>query len=196
MIQIFKGNFYKFTKAKSEIAKNIMGENKINPNVLSFIGLANEYCMALSNVYETEKEEFVAEMLRLLPRIYITMSDVRAEELSDEEDYYNNFSSYVDEDYYESIRRGVESIMGEDDTFLETFEEDMKYSDTPIASSVAECLADIFQDLFNFVSLVKESEGEQTQEALAECKENFESYWAQTLCNVMRALNHIRYSLN
>ena len=76
-----------------------MGENKINPNVLSFIGLANEYCMALSNVYETEKEEFVAEMLRLLPRIYITMSDVRAEELSDEEDYYNNFSSYVDEDY-------------------------------------------------------------------------------------------------
>lgn len=196
MIQIFKGNFYKFTKAKSEIAKNIMGENKINPNVLSFIGLANEYCMALSNVYETEKEEFVAEMLRLLPRIYITMSDVRAEELSDEEDYYNNFSSYVDEDYYESIRRGVESIMGEDDTFLETFEEDMKYSDTPIASSVAECLADIFQDLFNFVSLVKESEGEQTQEALAECKENFESYWAQTLCNVMRALNYIRYSSN
>ena len=161
-----------------------MGENKINPNVLSFIGLANEYCMALSNVYETEKEEFVAEMLRLLPRIYITMSDVRAEEMSDEEDYY------------ESIRRGVESIMGEDDTFLETFEEDIKYSDTPIASSVAECLADIFQDLFNFVSLVKESEGEQTQEALAECKENFESYWAQTLCNVMRALNHIRYSSN
>lgn len=173
-----------------------MGKNKINPNVLSFIGLANEYCMALSNVYETEKEEFVAEMLRLLPRIYITMSDVRAEGLSDEEDYYNNFSSYVDEDYYESIRRGVESIMGEDDTFLETFEEDMKYSDTPIASSVAECLADIFQDLFNFVSLVKESEGEQTQEALAECKENFESYWAQTLCNVMRALNYIRYSSN
>ena len=172
-----------------------MGENKINPNVLSFIGLANEYCMALSNVYETEKEEFVAEMLRLLPRIYITMSDVRAEELSDEEDYYNNFSSYVDEDYYESIRRGVESIMGEDDTFLETFEEDMKYSDTPIASSVAECLADIFQDLFNFVSLVKESEGEQTQEALAECKENFESYWAQTLCNVMRALNHTKIIL-
>lgn len=173
-----------------------MGENKINPNVLSFIGLANEYCMALSNVYETEKEEFVAEMLRLLPRIYISMCDVNVEQPMFEDNFYLGSASYVDEDYYESIRRGVESIMGEDDTFLETFEEDMKYSDTPIASSVAECLADIFQDLFNFVSLVKESEGEQTQEALAECKENFESYWAQTLCNVMRALNHIRYSSN
>lgn len=173
-----------------------MSENRINPNVLTLIGLANEYCMALSNVYETDKDEFVAEMLRLLPRIYITMTDVRIEELSDDYDYYNNISSYVDEDYYESIRRGVETLMGESDTFLETFEEDMKYSDTPIASSVAECLTDIFQDLFNFVSLVKESDGDQTQEALTECKENFESYWGQTLCNVMRALNNIRYTLN
>ena len=124
------------------------------------------------------------------------MCDVNVEQPMFEDNFYSGSASYVDEDYYESIRRGVESIMGEDDTFLETFEEDMKYSDTPIASSVAECLADIFQDLFNFVSLVKESEGEQTQEALAECKENFESYWAQTLCNVMRALNHIRFSSN
>ena len=173
-----------------------MAENKISPNMLTFIGLANEYCVALSNTYEAEKDEFVAEMLRLLPRIYISMCDVNVEQPMFEDNFYSGSASYVDEDYYESIRRGVESIMGEDDTFLETFEEDMKYSDTPIASSVAECLADIFQDLFNFVSLVKESEGEQTQEALAECKENFESYWAQTLCNVMRALNHIRFSSN
>lgn len=171
-----------------------MGENKINPNVLSFIGLANEYCMALSNVYETEKEEFVAEMLRLLPRIYISMSDVNVEQQMFDDSFYTGTASYVDEDYYESVRRGVETIMGEDDTFLETFEEDMKYSDTPIAASVAESLADIFQDLFNFVSIVKESEGAQTLEALAECKENFEVYWSQTLCNVLRAINHYRYS--
>ena len=111
-----------------------------------------------------------------------------------EDNFYSGSASYVDEDYYESVRRGVETLMGEDDTFLETFEEDMKYSDTPIAASVAESLADIFQDLFNFVSVVKDSEGAQTMEALGECKENFEAYWSQTLCNVLRALNHYRYS--
>ena len=171
-----------------------MGENKISPNVLSFIGLANEYCIALGNAYEMEKDEFVAEMLRLLPRIYISMSDVNVEQQMFDDSFYTGTASYVDEDYYESVRRGVETIMGEDDTFLETFEEDMKYSDTPIAASVAESLADIFQDLFNFVSIVKESEGTQTMEALAECKENFEAYWSQTLCNVLRAINHYRYS--
>lgn len=170
-----------------------MTENKISPNVLSFIGLANEYCVALSNVYEMEKDEFVAEMLRLLPRLYISISDVSIEEPEFSDYSYAALSEYVDEDYYESIRRGVETILGEDDTFLETFEEDMKYSDTPIACSVAELLADIFQDLFNFVSIVKDSEGSQTMEALAECKDNFESYWAQKLCNVLRALNYCRY---
>lgn len=171
-----------------------MAENKISPNVLTFIGLANEYCVALSNTYEAEKEEFVAEMLRLLPRIYISMCDVNVEQPMFEDNFYSGSASYVDEDYYESVRRGVETLMGEDDTFLETFEEDMKYSDTPIAASVAESLADIFQDLFNFVSVVKDSEGVQTMEALGECKENFEAYWSQTLCNVLRALNHYRYS--
>lgn len=171
-----------------------MAENKISPNVLTFIGLANEYCVALSNTYEAEKDEFVAEMLRLLPRIYISMCDVNVEQPMFEDNFYSGSASYVDEDYYESVRRGVETLMGEDDTFLETFEEDMKYSDTPIAASVAESLADIFQDLFNFVSVVKDSEGVQTMEALGECKENFEAYWSQTLCNVLRALNHYRYS--
>lgn len=170
-----------------------MAENKISPNVLSFIGLANDYCVALSNIYEMEKDEFVTEMLRLLPRLYISISDVSIEEPEFSDYSYAALSEYVDEDYYESIRRGVETILGEDDTFLETFEEDMKYSDTPIACSVAELLADIFQDLFNFVSIVKDSEGSQTIEALSECKDNFESYWGQKLCNVLRALNYCKY---
>ncbi len=84
--------------------------------------------------------------------------------------------------------------MGPDDVFLETFEEDMKYSDTPIGSSVAECLADIFQPLCNYISVVRDSDGESAPAAFRECRENFEGYWSQTLCNVVRALNHIRYS--
>ena len=101
---------------------------------------------------------------------------------------------YVDEDFYDAVRRNVESLLGPDDTFLETFEEDMKYSDTPIAASVAEGLADIFQPLYNFISVVKESEGESIFEAYSECRENFDAYWSQTLCNVMRPLNNIKYN--
>lgn len=140
-----------------------------------------------------EKDEFVAEMLRFLPRLYLDFSDPEFDEIP-ESDEFEFFASYVDEDFYESVRLGVEMLLGPDDVFLETFEEDMKYSDTPIATSVSECLADIFQPLYNFIGAVKDSEGESAAGAFRECRENFESYWAQTLCNVLRALNNIRYS--
>lgn len=171
-----------------------MEETKLSPNVLSLIGLSNEYCMLLENVQDTDKTEFISEVLRLLPRIYITINDVSVSESDCPEDEYLMMGDYLDEDYYESVRRRTEALIGEDDMFLETFEEDMKYSDTPIAVSVSEYLTDIFQELYNFVAVVKDSEGMQTIPALIECKENFESYWSQKLCNVLRAINKLRYN--
>ena len=115
--------------------------------------------MALENAREMEKDEFVREMLSLLPAIYLDFSSIDVEELPEQSEF-EYFASYVDEDFYESVRRNVETLMGPDDVFLETFEEDMKYSDTPIAASVAECLADIFQPLYNFISVMRDSDGE------------------------------------
>lgn len=170
-------------------------ENDIHRRLLSVTALAADYCAACEAASETDRDEFVDKMLDMLPRIYWEFFDITAEDttLMEESEF---FSSYLDEDYYESIRRHIEALMGPDDVFLETFEEDMKYSDIPIAASVAESLADIFQQLFNFISVVKDTDGEKMVEAYLEAKEDFISFWSQTLCNVLRALNHIKYKLN
>ena len=102
----------------------------LNTNSIAFIGLCNEYCMALENCRETEQEEFIESMLKLLPRLYISATDLTVNYVEDEEPYIDNI---LDEDYYESIRRGIEQLMGEHDVYLEVFEEDMKYSDTPVS---------------------------------------------------------------
>jgi hypothetical protein len=81
--------------------------------------------------------------------------------------------------------------MGETDVYLEVFEEDMKYSDTPIAVTVSENLADLYQEFFNLVYSVKDADTEAQTQLLHLCKENFKDYWGQTLCNVMRALHAI-----
>ena len=159
--------------------------------IIAITALSAEYCRALQTCQEMEQAEFVDRMLNLLPRLYLAFTDVVPEESMNFEEEY--FESYVDEDFYESIRRNVEMLMGPDDTFLETFEENMKYSDTPIAASISESLADIFQPLFNFISIVKDSEGEKANAAYRDCRENFAAYWAQTLCNVLRALNNLKY---
>lgn len=170
-----------------------MEEKTVKQKIIETTALAADYCYTLENARNMERDDFINAALGLLPRLYIAFNEVVPEtvDLEPENEYFN---SYVDEDYYESIRRNVESILGPDDTFLETFEDDMKYSDTPIASSISECLADIFQPLFNFVAIVRDTEGESISAAYTDCRENFMSYWGQTLCNVLRALNHLKYN--
>lgn len=167
-------------------------DNNMNRRLIGLTQLAVEYCSACENAREMEREDFIDRMLDLLPRLYWEFFDISADEMVSLEEF-PDFNDYVDEDYYESVRRHIEVLLGPDDTFLETFEEDMKYSDTPIAASIAECLADIFQPLFNFVSIVKDTEGDRIVDAFLDCKGDFEGYWSQTLCNVLRALNHVKY---
>lgn len=165
---------------------------ELSPNSLAFIALCNEFCLAVENARESNRNSFVASMLRLLPRIYISASDLKPAPLLDEEDAY--IESFLDEDYYESIRRQIENLLGEDDVYLEVFEEDMKYSDTPIGMSVAEGICDVFQVLYNFIVMVKDAPEEIINSALTAVKDDFGAYWSQRVCNLMRPLNNIYYS--
>lgn len=168
-----------------------MNTKTLNPNALAFIALCNEYCSALENVREFERTDFVRSMLRLLPRIYMSASDLDVD-VDDTDDPY--IEPALEEDYYESVRRGIEALMGPEDTYLEVFEEDMKYSDTPIAASISESLTDIFQVLYNFVEMIKDAPDYIVKLSVQAVKDDFGSYWSQILCNVMRALNQVRYS--
>jgi len=164
-------------------------ESGLNTNAIAFIGLCNEYCICVENARESERGEFISAMLRLLPRLYISATDLRTGTSDDFDAYLDNV---LDEDYYEAVRRHMESLMGADDVYLEVFEEDMKYSDTPVSASIAEGLADIFQALYNFINTIRDATDETVAVAMCGIREDFKSYWSATLCNVLRALNHLK----
>ena len=167
-------------------------DTELSTNSIALIALCNEYCQTVEHASESERDDFVSAMLRLLPRIYIAASDMQIPLELEEEEFY--IEPALDEDYYDTIRRNVESLMGPDDVFLEVFEEDMKYSDTPIAASISEGVADIFQALYNFIETIKDAPSQLIQEALCALRDDFNNYWSQTLCNLMRPLNHIKHN--
>ena len=162
---------------------------QLSPNSLAFIALSNEYCEAIETASAADRDEFVNSMLRLLPRLYISATDIRPDD--DDMAYIDDA---LDEEAYNAARRNIEMLLGEDDSYLEVFEEDMKYSDSPIAASISEGLCDIFQVLFNFLEAVKDSTEDVIGSALTIVSEDFRHYWSRPLCNVLRALNHIKYS--
>ncbi|MDE5871961.1 MAG: DUF5063 domain-containing protein [Muribaculaceae bacterium] len=163
----------------------------IRTRLINLVALSAEYCSTVETSRETELKELVETLLGQLPRIYYEFHDIDAGESASLEDWGVGVSDHLDEEQYESVRMQLAAAFGEEDTYLETFEKDMKYSDTPIATTISENLADLYQPLYNFVVEVRESEGENLEEAYMACKEGFWEYWSQTLCNVLRALNAI-----
>lgn len=168
--------------------------------LLGTVALCTRYCVTLQNCLDSGKEELVENVCGMLPRIYAEFLDLEPETEPDAKEG-NFFESafggseireYADEEMYEEVRGQLARLLGEDDTYLETFEEDMKYSDTPIAATVSEGLADIFQPLYDFVAAVREGGAEMLEPAYEVCHDRFGEYWSQTLCNVMRPLNALR----
>lgn len=171
-----------------------MEEKNIAPNTIAFMALCQEYCATLENTAQQqsdERQELVDRLLHLLPRLYMCATDMGMTESAFSGTFF--IDSALDEDYYDTIRRAVETVMGEDDTYLEVFHEDMKYSDTPIAASIAEGCADLFQVFYNYLEAVRDSTEEVVHEASASMYDDFMGYWSTQLCNLLRALNYIRY---
>ena len=101
---------------------------------------------------------------------------------------------FITEETYDALRVSLATLLGQYDSYLETFMPDMRYSDTPIAAFISENLADLYQDLGNFVSLFREEHEPTMHAALALCTENFRLYWGQALLNALKALHALRYN--
>lgn len=164
---------------------------EIRTRLINLVALCTDYCAALENCREMERDDLVNALLGYLPKIYFEFHDIDAGESASLDEWGTGLREHLEEEQYESVRMGLAIEFGEEDSYLETFEKDMKYSDTPIATTISENLADIYQPLYDFVMEVRESEGDHLEEAYRVCRESFKEYWSQTLCNVMRTLNHI-----
>lgn len=127
----------------------------------------------------------------MLPLLYVKATMLPSVEIIDD-DFPETFVSEQD---YIRVSNQISSMMGEDNVYLDVFIEDMKYSDRPISSFISEDIADIYQDIRNFVSVYQYGLEETMTSALHICTENFRSYWGQKLVNVLRALHSLVYKI-
>ena len=160
-------------------------------STVEFVTVAAEYCAFLESSEHVSRREFVDTLLKLLPLLYIKCillpEAVRVDECGDLE-------QFVMEDSYEVLRLTLSDILGEQDDYLDVFLADMKYSDTPIRRTISEDLADIWQDIKNFVCQFRSGIHAEMNDALVEVRDNFMSCWGQTLVNTLRALHEVRFA--
>ena len=159
-------------------------------NVIEFVTVAAEFCKYMEQAEGTRRPTFVDTTLKILPLLYLKATllptcETMGEDLPEH---------YVTEETYEMLRMTLAGILGEKDDYLDVFVEDMKYSDQPITRYISEDLADIYQDIKDFIFVFQLGLNETMHDALAICQENFRLYWGQKLVNTLRALHEARYA--
>lgn len=159
-------------------------------NSIEFVTVAAEYCGFIERSRGAERKVFVDTALKILPLLYLKASLLPECELMEEEP----LEVFVTEDDYEGVRRAVADVLGYQDDYLEVFLPDMAYSDTPIKKCISEDLADIYQDLKDFIGVFQLGMNASMNDALCVCKEHFAEFWGQRLVNTMRALHDVKYN--
>lgn len=158
-------------------------------NTVEFVTVAAEYCGFLERARDMKRYDFVDTVLKILPLLYLKAAMLPPCEPIGEDAP----ETFVTEEDYELIRMVVAGVLGEKDDYLEVFLPDMAYSDTPIKKCISEDLADIYQDLKDFISVFQLGLNETMNDSLVTCKEHFMEFWGQRLVNTLRALHDVRY---
>jgi len=171
-------------------------ENKLKKIVYSkdaieFTTVAVQYCKYLESFEDAELENLVDVMTKMLPLLYLKAQMIPRSELQDGACP----ETIVTEDDYNHIVSKLCAVLKNEDTYLEVFLDDMKYSETPIAASISEDMSDIYQDLKNYISIYERGVTENMNDALCICFDNFGIYWGQKLVNVLRALHSLKYNV-
>ena len=150
-------------------------------NVIEFVTVAAEFCAFLERAEHMKRKAFVDTSLKILPLLYLKASLLpKCETIGDEAP-----ETYVTEEIYEILRINLAGLMGEKDDYLDVFVQDMVYSDQPIKKSISEDLADIYQDIKDFIFVFQLGLNETM---------NFGLLWGQKLVNTLRALHDVKYN--
>ncbi len=157
-------------------------------DTIEFVTVALEYCSFMERAGEGSAKELVDKCAKLLPLLYLKALLLPAG--SGEDDW--SLEESVTEDGYNYLRGKLSALLGQHDVYLSASMREMKYSDTPIAASISEDLADIYQDLADFLFIYREGVEGYMSDALSKCRYNFDAYWGARLLSCLGAMHSLR----
>ncbi|MCX6326982.1 MAG: DUF5063 domain-containing protein [Bacteroidia bacterium] len=159
-------------------------------NVIEFVAVANEFCKYTEHASELKGDELLKILQRILPLMYL-----KASLLPKMNPYFEDGNEkFVTESDWIRINDTLKEKFGTANDYLEVFDEQINESEGPVLSGISENMADIYQDMKDFLLLYQTGTIEVMNDAVWECRMNFENFWGQKLVNSMRAIHKFIYS--
>ncbi len=158
---------------------------------ISFVTAAAQTCLLIEQAPDHERGEWIEQMLRLLPVLYLRTRLLEdAERMMEDEP-----QRFVTEEDYNYTLFGIRNLLGDDDAYLDVFVDRGIYTDEVATNYISEKLADIYQELKDMAAAFQIGEEPIMNDAVIACREAFDAHWGQKLTDVMRPLHAIAHSL-
>lgn len=174
---------YKISRVMSMTIDNDLVYSK---GVLEFLTVANEYCLFTEKAEQYSKEDILLYYIKICPLLYLKGILLPKLEENDSE----ITERYVTEEAWENILQTFIRKLGEEDVFW-NIENDQTDEKTSIKLSVSEHIADVYQDIKDFVMLYQKSTHAAKENTVLECYRLFETHWGSKIILIQKALHAI-----
>lgn len=156
--------------------------------IIEMATLAHEFCSYLESAESKSKKGILNFLQRMLPYLYFKGSLLPAVEV----EYPQANERFVTEVDWENIFTVLRDKFGNDDEFW-IIDTEYSLENEPLRASIAEKVADIYQDLKDFFWLYGKNTQASRENAVNECKLLFSNHWG---IRVGQVLGQIHLLLN
>ena len=156
---------------------------------LEFVAVATEYCNFVEETDKFNKKEFVIKMHKLLSYVY-----QKAVVLPQLDLLYDANQKFVTELDWNIIKEKVNNLLVSTDEFINV-DNIIEYSgDTASEFTLSELMADIYQELMDFVSIYQVGNEDAMNDSIYEIKLSFEQFWGMKVLALLQAFHKIIFS--
>lgn len=158
-------------------------------NILEFVTVAAEYCAFIENTDEYTRADFIFKLQKLLPLLYLKGALLPETEVED-----SFVEKYITEDDWNYINDKVSSKIAHLESYFDITELTGYETGETVNVSISEAIADIYQDLRDFLAAYKDANDELMNLAVFECKQNFKLFWGVRITGLLQELHLLIYS--
>jgi hypothetical protein len=168
--------------------EEILKEPVYSPFVLEFLAVAQKFCLFIEDIQSYEKSQIFDYLHKALPLLYVRGAVIP--EITTEDESFNE--KFLTEEQWQDVFNSIRIKLQKEDEYW--FLENDNPLIEPLKASMADNLADIYQDLKDFLILYQKPLHEAKVMAVWEIRELFKAHWGFRIVNLLKVLHYQLYS--
>lgn len=170
---------------------NLNTELVISKKVIEMITVANEYCLFVEKLINYNKEDVMLYFSRIAPLLYLKGSLMPDIEVADTDAN----ERFVTEEEWLKIYKETKEKFKENNKFSDA--DNTNHNDSELVTlELSELIADIYQDLKDFVLLYQKESFAAKENAVLSCRHYFKTNWGQKVIFLMKVMHFNLYNVD